>query len=71
MIKAILKYSRTCVKRPLSKRPQLGFQDQLSLNVGQKHSAILSTFFTLLFVINIFILYIFERPFYISFTVQH
>ena len=29
-------YSKTCVKRPLSKRLQIGFQDQLSLNAGQK-----------------------------------
>ena len=28
-------YSKTCVKRPLSKRPQIGFQDQLSLNPGK------------------------------------
>ena len=28
-------YSKTCIKRPLSKRPKIGFQDQLSLNVGQ------------------------------------
>ena len=49
------KYSKTCVKRPLSKRTKIGFQDQLSLNVGQKycrmlqgeHSAILSTFIKL------------------------
>ena len=27
--------SKTCVKRPLSKRPKIGFQDQLSLNAGQ------------------------------------
>ena len=48
-------YSKTCVKRPLSKRPKIGFQDQLSLNAGQKycrmlqgeHSAILSTFIKL------------------------
>ena len=48
-------YSKTCVKRPLSKRSQIGFQDQLSLNAGQKycrilqreHSAILSTFIKL------------------------
>ena len=26
--------SKTCVKRPLSTRPKLGFQDQLSLNAG-------------------------------------
>ena len=52
-------YSKTCVKRPLSKRPKFGFQDQLSLNAGQKycrmlqgeHSAILSTFINLPFVI--------------------
>ena len=29
-------YSKTCVKRSLSKRLQIGFQDQLSLNAGQK-----------------------------------
>ena len=28
-------YSETCVKQPLSKRPKIGFQDQLSLNAGQ------------------------------------
>ena len=45
-------YSKTCVKQPLSKRPKIGFQDQLSLNAGQtycrmlqgEHSAILLTF---------------------------
>ena len=48
-------YSKTCVKRPLSKRPQIDFQDQLLLNAGQKycrmlpleHSAMLSTFIKL------------------------
>ena len=29
-------YRKTCVKRPLSKRPKIGFQDQLALNAGQK-----------------------------------
>ena len=29
-------YSKTCVKRPLSKRPKIGFQLQLSLNADQK-----------------------------------
>ena len=46
-----MNYSKTCVKRPLSKRPKNGFQDQLSLTAGQRdcrmfqveHSAILST----------------------------
>ena len=45
-------YSKTCVRQPLSKRPKVGFQDQLSLKVGRKycrifqgqHSAILLTF---------------------------
>ena len=56
-------YSKTCLKLPISKRPQIGFQDQLSLNAGQtycrmlqrEHSAILSTFIKLPFVIKIFI----------------
>ena len=54
-------YSKTCVKRPLSKRPKIGFHDQLLLNAGQKyrrmHSAILSTFIKLAFVIKIFFVY--------------
>ena len=65
--------------RPLSKRPKIDFQDQLSINAGQKycrmlqgeHSAILSTFFKLPFVLNIFFfLYIFEWPFYTGFTLK-
>ena len=60
-------HSKTCVKRPLSKRPKIGFQDHLSLNAGQKycrmfpleHSAILTTFIKLPFVIKIFVLSIF------------
>ena len=48
-------FSKTCVKRPHSKRRKIGFQDQLSLNAGQKycrmlqgeHSAKLSTFIKL------------------------
>ena len=46
------------------KRPKTGFQDQLSLNAGQmycrmlqgEHSAILSTFIKLPFVIKTFVL---------------
>ena len=57
-------YSKTCLKQPLSKRPDIGFQDQLSLNAGQtycrmlqwEHSAIHSTFIKLPFVIKIFVL---------------
>ena len=50
------------------KRPKIGFQDQLSVNAGQKHcrmlqgehSAILSTYIKLPFVIKIFVLSYFE-----------
>ena len=68
-------YNKTCVKQPLSK---IGFlQEKLSLNAGQKycrmlqeeHSAILSTFIKLPFVSKIFVLSIFEWPFYTDFTV--
>ena len=72
-----VQYSKTCIKQPLSKRPKIGFQNQLSLNAGQKyyrmlqreHSAILSTYIKLPFVIKIFVLSIFEWPFYTDFTV--
>ena len=65
------------VKRPLSKRPKIGSQDQLSLNAGQKycrmlqweHSAIFPTFIKLPSVIKIFVLSIFEWPFYTGFIV--
>ena len=54
-----------------------GFQDQISLNAGQKncrmfkmeHSAILSTFIKLPVVIKTFILSSFERSLYTGFTV--
>ena len=70
-------YSKTRVKRPLSKRPKIGFQDQLSLNAGQtycrmfqvEHSAILSTFIKLPIVIKLFVLSIFEWLFHTGFTV--
>ena len=72
------KYSKTCVKRSLSKIPKNCFQDQLLLNAVQKycrmlqggHSAILSTFIKLLFIIKIFVLSIFEWLFYTGFTVN-
>ena len=35
------KYSKTCVKQPLSKRQKIGFQDRLSLNAGQKYCRML------------------------------
>ena len=70
-------YSKTCLKRPLKKKTKIGFQDQLWLNAGQKycrmlqweHSAILSTFIKLPFVIKIFVLSIFEWPLKTAFTV--
>ena len=70
-------YSKTCLKGSLKKKTKIGFQDRLSLNAGQKycrmlqeeHSAILSTFIKLPFVINIFVLSIFEWPLKTGFTV--
>ena len=68
----ILTYNKTCVKRPLSKRPKISFQDQLSLYAGQKYCrmlqecSILLTFIKLPFVIKIFVVVvfsIFEWPF--------
>ena len=72
-------YSKTCVKWPLSQRPKIGSQDRLSLNVGQtycrmlqwEHSAILSTFIKLAFVMKIFVLSIFEWPLKTGFTVYY
>ena len=63
-----LSIRKTLIKRLLSKRPKIGFTRQLSLNAGQKyckllrgeHSAILSTFIKLPFVIKIFVLSFFE-----------
>ena len=60
----VLVSSKTCIKWPLSKRLQIGFQDQLPLNAGQnycrmlkgEHSAILSTIIKLPFVIKLFVL---------------
>ena len=71
-------YSKTCVKLALSKRPKIGFQDQVSLNAGQKycrmlqgeHSAVISTFIKLSFVMKFFLLSIFQWPFYTGFTVH-
>ena len=60
-------YSKTCLKRPLKKRTEIGFQDRSSLNAGKKycrmeHSAIFSTFLKLPFAFKTFVLSIFERP---------
>ena len=65
------------VKWPLSERIQISFQDQSSLNAGQKycrmlqgeHSAIRLACIKLSFVIKIFVLSIFEWPFYTGYNV--
>ena len=64
-------YSKTCVKRPLSKWPKMVLQT-IYRNAGQKycrmlqreHSAILSTCLKLPVVIKIFVVSIFVWPFY-------
>ena len=75
--KVIMIYSKTCLKRPVKKHTKIYFQDRLMLNAGQKycrmlqreHSAILSTFINLPFVIKIFVLSFFEWPLNTGFTV--
>ena len=37
LILYVQKYRKTCIKRPLSKGPKIGFKDQLSLNVCKKY----------------------------------
>ena len=74
----VIRYSKTCLKRSLSKIPKIGFEYLLSLNAGQmycrmlqgEHSAILSTFIKLPFVIEIFVLSVFEWPLKTGFTVN-
>ena len=64
-ILVLMEYSKNSVERTLSQRPKNVFQDQLSLNVGQKysrmlhgeHSAILLTFIKLPFIFKIFFFY--------------
>ena len=50
-------YSKTCLKHPLKKKIKNSFQDQLSLNAGQKycreHSAILSTLIKLPLILSL------------------
>ena len=76
--------SKTCIKRPLSKRPKLVIKTNDRLmqvrSIAERfkgecskweHSAILSTFIKLPFFIKIFVvkLSIFEWPFYTGFIV--
>ena len=68
-------YCKVCVKRPHSKRPNIGFQDQLSLNAGQKYCRMLHgehfQYFrpSLRYHLSLrSFLSIFEWPFYAGFT---
>ena len=47
------KYSKTCLKWPLSKRPKIGFQEQLSLNAGQSIRPSLGSHLTLRYFLSI------------------
>ena len=70
-------YSNTCVKRPSQKDRKLVFKSNYRLmqvkSIAEcyngEHSAILSTFIKLPFVIKTFVLSIFERQFYTGITV--
>ena len=73
-----LTYNKICLKWALKKKTKkIGFQDQLSLNTGQiiaecsllEHSAILSTFIKLPFVLKTFVLSFFKWPLKTGFTV--
>ena len=60
-------YSKPCLKRPLKKNQKLIFKTnycliQVKFTAEGEHSAILSTFIKLLFVVKLFILSIFEWP---------
>ena len=64
----VYKYSITCLRRSLKSKTKIYSQDRLLLNAGQKycrmlheeHSAILSTFIKLPFVVKTAVLSIFE-----------
>ena len=72
----MLTYRKTCLKWPLSKRPKIGFQYQLSLNAGQKycrmlhgeHSALLLPSLSYLLSIKDLYFVIFEWQLKTSFT---
>ena len=73
----VLKYSKTCLKLQLKIRQKYVFKTDHRLmqikSIAEclEHSAILSTFIKLPFVIKIFVLSIYERPLKTSFTVLH
>ena len=64
-------YSKTCVNGHSQKDQKLVFKTNYHLmQVQGEHSAILSTFIKLPFVIKTFVLSMFEWPFYTGFTVH-
>ena len=71
-------YSKTCLNRSLKKNTKIGFQNQISLNAGQKYcrvlqgedSAILSTFIKLPFVFKTFVFSVFKWPLKTGFTIN-
>ena len=63
----LAQYSKTCVERSLSKKTTNWFSRPIFDQ--REHPAILSTFIKLPFVIKIFVLSIFEWPFYTGLTV--
>ena len=71
--------SKSCLKRPLKRRPEMGLidlmvalcQSKVLQNAPREHSAILSTFIKLPFVIKTFVLSIFEWPLKTGFTVLY
>ena len=65
-------YSKTCVNGHSQKDQKLVFKTNYHLmQVQGEHSAILSTFIKLPFVIKTFVLSIFEWPFITGFTVHN
>ena len=72
--KMVSSYSKTCVKLPLAKRPKKVFKTNYHLmqvkSIAEwEDSAILLPFIKLPVVIKIFVLSIFEWPFYTGFPV--
>ena len=68
-------YSKIYVKRSFKKKTKNRFSKLIIHNASRKfcrmlNSAILSTLIKLPFIINIFVLSIFGRPFYAGFTVH-
>ena len=67
-----LKYSKTCLKQPLKRRQQLGFQERLSPNAGQslEHSAIVLICLKLPSVFKIIVLSVLGWPLKTGFTLE-